>query len=185
MEYRGEKLIVHIPDFVEETGISCPDCTFKCKTAQGLSSYRNFKHGNYIESASRPAASTSASDVPRPNAMNTASTSASDVPRPNAMNTASTSASDAPRPGEKIRTVDGGDRIDLTEHDAKRRRQKHDAEFKAEVLQKLAEGMTPNEAMSMYRSFNINKSQIIKWSKAKDEIYAAAADRQKKKLTKI
>ena len=146
---------------------------------------RLFKHGKYIESASHPAASTSSSDVPRPIAMNTASTSASDVPRPNAMNTASTSASDAPRPGAKIRTVGGGDRIDLTEPDAKRRRQKHAAEFKADVLQKLAEGMTPNEAMSMYRSFNINKSQISKWSKAKDEINAAAADRQKKKLTKI
>ena len=45
-------------------------------------------------------------------------------------------------------------KIDLTEPDAKRRCQKHTAEFKTEVLEKLAEGKTPEEVISIYRSFN-------------------------------
>ena len=77
------------------------------------------------------------------------------------------------------------DKIDLTEPDAKRRRQKHTAEFKTEVLEKLAEGKTPKEVISIYYSFNINKSQISKWKMAKDKIIAAAADRKDKKLIKI
>ena len=57
-------------------------------------------------------------------------------------------------------------KIDLTEPDVKRRRQKHIAEFKTEVLEKLATGKTPKEVISIYRSFNINKSQISKWKMA-------------------
>ena len=53
------------------------------------------------------------------------------------------------------------DKIDLTEPDAKRRSQKHAAEFKTEVLEK--------EVISIYRSFNINKSQISKQKIAKDK----------------
>ena len=77
------------------------------------------------------------------------------------------------------------DKIDLTEPDAKRRRQKHTAEFKTEVREKLAEGKTPKEVISIYHSLKINKSQIIKWKMAKDKIIAAAADRKIKKLTRI
>ena len=77
------------------------------------------------------------------------------------------------------------DKLDLTEPYAKRRRQKHTAEFKTEVLEKLAEGKTPKVVISIYRSFNINKSQISKWKKAKDKIIAAAANRKVKNLTKI
>ena len=61
------------------------------------------------------------------------------------------------------------DKIDLTEPDAKRRSQKHAAEFKTEVLEKLAERKTPKEVISIYRNFNINKSQISKQKIAKDK----------------
>ena len=50
---------------------------------------------------------------------------------------------------------------------------------------KLAEGKTPKEVISIYRSFNISKSQITKWKMAKDKIIAAVADRKVRKLTKI
>ena len=76
-------------------------------------------------------------------------------------------------------------KIDLTEPDVKHRRQKHTAEFKTEVLEKLATGKTPKEVISIYRSFNINKSHISKWKMASDKIIAAAADRKVKKLKKI
>ena len=69
--------------------------------------------------------------------------------------------------------------------DTKRRRQKHTAEFKTEVLVKLVEGKPPKEVISIYRSVNINKSQISKWKMAKDKIIAAAADRKVKKLRKV
>ena len=62
---------------------------------------------------------------------------------------------------------------------------KHIAEFKTEVLVKLVEGKPSKEVISIYRSFNINKSQISKWKMAKDKIIAAAADRKVKKLTKV
>ena len=77
------------------------------------------------------------------------------------------------------------DKIDLTEPDAKHISKKHTAEFKTEVLEKLAEGKTAKEVILIYRSFNINKSQITKWKMGKDKIIAAAADRKFKKLTKI
>ena len=77
------------------------------------------------------------------------------------------------------------DKIDLTEPDAKFRRQKHTAEFQTEVFEKLAERKTPKEVISIYRSFNTSKSQIGKWKTEKDKIIVAAADRKVKRLTKI
>ena len=76
-------------------------------------------------------------------------------------------------------------KIDLTEPNAKRRCQKRTAEFKTEVTEKLAKGKTPKEVISIYRRFNINKSQISKWKMAKDKIIAAAPDRKAKKLTRV
>ena len=76
-------------------------------------------------------------------------------------------------------------KIDLTEPDVKCRRQKHTAGFKSKVLEKLTEEETPKEVISIYHSFNTNKSQISKWKMAKDKIIATAADRKVKKITKI
>ena len=47
-QFRGESVEIYTPDFVEENNaLSCPDCAFTCKTTQGMSSHRNFKHGKY------------------------------------------------------------------------------------------------------------------------------------------
>ena len=48
IQFRGESVEIHTLDLVEETDVlSCPDCAFTCKTTQGISSQRNFKHGKY------------------------------------------------------------------------------------------------------------------------------------------
>ena len=48
IQFRGESVEIHTPDFVEEIdALSCPDCAFTCKTTQGMSSHRNFKHGKH------------------------------------------------------------------------------------------------------------------------------------------
>ena len=48
IQFHGESVEIHIPNFVEETdALSCPDCAFTCKTTQEMSSHRNFKHGKY------------------------------------------------------------------------------------------------------------------------------------------
>ena len=48
IQSRGESVEIHTPDFLEESdALSCPDCAFTCKTTQGMSSHRNFKHGKY------------------------------------------------------------------------------------------------------------------------------------------
>ena len=37
MQFRGESVEIYTLDFVEETdALSCPDCAFTCKTAQGM-----------------------------------------------------------------------------------------------------------------------------------------------------
>ena len=99
-----------------------------------------------------------------------------------------TAASPSSSTGTTLHTDEAmvnSDKIDLSELDAKRRRQKYTAEFKIEILEKLVEEKTPKEVISIYRSFNINKSQISIWKMAKDKIIAASAGRKVKKLTKI
>lgn len=62
----------------------------------------------------------------------------------------------------------------------KRRRIKHDALFKAEVLAKKAEGLSNTEIIATDKSFNVEKTKISKWNKVKDNIIKAAADQQMK-----
>ena len=46
IQFGGESVEIHTPDFVEETdALPCPCCAFTCKTTQGMSPHRNFKHG--------------------------------------------------------------------------------------------------------------------------------------------
>ena len=66
----------------------------------------------------------------------------------------------------------------------KRRRIKHDVLFKAEVLQKKDDGMTTADFLTTYRSFNLDKKKVSKWSKNKENTIKAASDIQKKKLFK-
>ena len=48
IQFCGENVEIHTADFVEETdALLCRDCAFTCKTTQGMSSHRNFKHGKY------------------------------------------------------------------------------------------------------------------------------------------
>ena len=47
VEHRGEEVYVNIPDYVEETGIPCPDCKLKFKNKRALGSHTAFKHGKY------------------------------------------------------------------------------------------------------------------------------------------
>ena len=77
--------------------------------------------------------------------------------------------------------------IDLTSEEPKikRRRIKHDALFRAEVIQKKEEGATAAELINIYKSFNLDKTKVSKWMKNKNSIIQAASEQQKKKLFKI
>ena len=77
--------------------------------------------------------------------------------------------------------------IDLTSEEPKikRRRIKHDALFRAEVIQKKEEGATTAELINIYKSFNLDKTKVSKWMKNKNSIIQAASEQQKKKLFKI
>ena len=72
--------------------------------------------------------------------------------------------------------------IDLTaeEPKIKRRRIKHDALFRAEVIQKKEEGATAAELINIYKSFNLDKTKVSKWMKNKNSIIQAASEQQKK-----
>ena len=77
--------------------------------------------------------------------------------------------------------------IDLTSEEPKikRRRIKHDALFRTEVIQKKEEGATTAEFINIYKSFNLDKTKVSKWMKNKNNIIQAASEQQKKKLFKI
>ena len=77
--------------------------------------------------------------------------------------------------------------IDLTSEEPKikRRRIKHDALFRAEVIQQKEEGATTVELINIYKNFNLDKTKVSKWMKNKDSINQAASEQQKKKLFKI
>ena len=77
--------------------------------------------------------------------------------------------------------------IDLTSEEPKikRRRIKHDALFRAEVIQKKEEGATAAELINIYKSFNLDKTKVSKWMKNKNSIIQAASEQQNKKLFKI
>ena len=77
--------------------------------------------------------------------------------------------------------------IDLTSEEPKikRRRIKHDALFRAEVIQKKEEGATAAELINIYKSFNLDKTKVSKWMKNKNSIIQAASEQPKKKLLKI
>ena len=57
--------------------------------------------------------------------------------------------------------------IDLTSEEPKikRRRIKHDALFRAEVIQKKKEGATKDESINICKSFNLDKTKVSKWMK--------------------
>ena len=73
--------------------------------------------------------------------------------------------------------------IDLTSEEPKikRRRIKHDALFRAEVIQQKEEGATTVELINIYKNFNLDKTKVSKWMKNKDSINQAASEQQKKK----
>ena len=77
--------------------------------------------------------------------------------------------------------------IDLTSEEPKikRRRMKHDALFRAEVIQKKEEGATTFELINIYKSLNLDKIKVSKWMKNKNSIIQATSEQQKKKLFKI
>ena len=85
---------------------------------------------------------------------------------------------EAQAPPETIEITDDQPKI-------KQRCIRHDVLSKAEVLQKKDDGMTTANMLVMYRSFNLDKTKVSKWSKHKENIIKAASDIHKKKLFKI
>ena len=59
VEHRGEEVDVNIPDYVEDTGIPCPDCKLKFKNKRVLGSHIAFKHEKYAEVSSQSSSSLS------------------------------------------------------------------------------------------------------------------------------
>ena len=67
----------------------------------------------------------------------------------------------------------------------KQRRIKHDVLFKAEFLQKKDNDMATADLLATYKSFNLDKTKVSKWSKNKENLIKAASDSHKKKLFKM
>ena len=53
------------------------------------------------------------------------------------------------------------------------------------MIQKKEEGATRSELKNIYKSFNLDKTNVSKWMKNKNSIIQAASEQQKKKLLKI
>ena len=153
VEHRGEEVDVNIPDYVEDTGIPCPDCKLKFKNKRALGSHIVFKHGKYADVSSQSSSSAfkNVATTPVSEAELHHSTDAPDeiqptsvvsipLPETTTSDSPSTSATvdsrcEAQAPSETIEITDDQPKI-------KRRRIRHDVLFKAEVLQKKDDGMT-------------------------------------------
>ena len=168
VEHRGEEVDVNIPDYVEDTGIPCPNCKLKFKNKQALGSPIAFKH-ELNHSTDAPDEIQPTSVIPLPE------TTTSDSP---STSTTVDSTCEAEAPPETIEITDDQPKI-------KQRRIRHDVLFKAEVLQKKDGGMTTADLLVMYKSFNLDKTKVSKWSKHKENIIKAASDIHKKKFFKI
>ena len=53
VEHRGDDIDVYMPDYVDKTGLVCPDCKQICQNKVGLTSHINFKHGKFANLASK------------------------------------------------------------------------------------------------------------------------------------
>ena len=53
------------------------------------------------------------------------------------------------------------------------------------MIQKKEEGPSKFELVVVYKSFNVDKTNILKWMKNKESIFQAASDQKKKNLFKI
>ena len=53
VEHCGEGIDVYIPDYVDKTGLVCPDCKQICQNKAGLTSHMNFEHGKFANLASK------------------------------------------------------------------------------------------------------------------------------------
>ena len=53
VEHRGEDIDVYMPDYVDKTGLVCPECKQICRNKAGLTSHMNFEHGKFANLASK------------------------------------------------------------------------------------------------------------------------------------
>ena len=53
LEHHGEDIDVYIPDYVDKTGLVCPDCRHISQNKAGITSHMNFKHGKFANLASK------------------------------------------------------------------------------------------------------------------------------------
>ena len=53
VEHRGEDIDVYMPDYVDKTGLVCPDCKQIWQNKAGLTSHMNFKDGKFANLASK------------------------------------------------------------------------------------------------------------------------------------
>ena len=193
VEHRGEEVDVNIPDYVEDTGIPCPDYKLKFKNKRALGSHIAFKHGTYADVSSQSSSSAfkNVATTPLSQAELNHSTNAPNEIQPTSVvsiplseTTTSDSASTSATVDSTCEAQAPPEIID-DQPMIKRRRTRHNVLFKAEVLQKKDDGMTTADLLVMYKSFNLGKTKVSKWSKHKENIIKAASDIHKKKLFKI
>ena len=197
VEHRGEGIDVYIPDYVDKTGLVCPDCRQICQNKAGITSYMNFKPGKFANLASKTHGSvfpecptfvvTKDTSIEAPtNTTNTVSSSITPLTYVSTTVSLSADPSTSSTSSLNERSTSSAT-IDLTseERKIKRRRIEHNVLIRAEVIQKKQEGTTTSELLDIYKSFNLDKTKVSKWIKSKNSITQAASEQQKKKLFKI
>ena len=189
--WRGYRCIN--PDYVDKTGLVCPDCKQICQNKVALTSHIHFKQGQFASLASKTHGSVSleaptflviketSTEAPT-NTTNTVSSSI--TPLAYVSTTVSSSADPSSYSTSSLNEgYTSSATIDLTPEDAKikPRRIKYDALFRAEVIQKKEEGATTAELINIYKSCNLDKTKDSKCMKNK----IGSSEQQKKKLFKI
>ena len=157
----------------------------------------NFKHGKFANLASTTHASVSpevptsvvTKDTTIKAPKNTTNTASLSITPLTYVSTRVSSSAD-PSTSSTISLNEGSTSsatIDLTSEEPKikRRRIKHDALFRAEVIQKKEEGAATAELIYIYKSFNLDKTKVSRWMKNKNSIIQATSEQQKKNLFKI
>ena len=134
--HRDTVVEIDIPRFSEEVRLQCPECLKTFINKQGMSVHMKCVHGATSSVASMPSVSTT------PSVPNTTTITTSSVPT-----TSSSETTDLQETSEDS----------STQPKLKRRRIKHDATFKAEVIQLRKDGMSVSDLIEKYKSFNMTK----------------------------
>ena len=190
VSHRGKLTEVDIPKFAEEKFLPSKQCNKRFKNTQGLSVHMKCAHGFVEKVCEKHSMELQLSE--RNNKKHTVVVNYQENSSEDSNKLNGTASQSVPRCTNDVLTASTASQLveesiiidDEGSSKPKRRRICHDVTFKAEVIEAKESGLSVKEVIRKYRSINVDKTKISKWTKNKTEIFKAAADTETKRLLK-